>query len=103
MISKDIIEQLAAEELVDANTRHEPKFNSLHEAYAVILEEVEEMKSEMNDLEFDLKAMWHLVMVDSSCKDSLLSIRRDAIHAIQEGLQVLAMADKALKLYETEA
>lgn len=102
MIGKDIIEQLAAEELVDANIKHEPKFNSPHEAYAVILEEFEEMKYEMKVCESYLGSIWDDIKTDdnASTKSFLEYLKKRAVMAVQEGIQVIAMCDKALKLYD---
>ena len=101
MISKDIIESLAAEELVDANTKHEPRFNSPHEAYAVIKEELEEMQFEVNLCEGHFAEMWKSVKTDEDTytKLQLKALKKRAIFAAQEAIQVVAMCDKALKLY----
>jgi hypothetical protein len=102
MVNKDIIEQLAAEELVDANTKHEAKFNSPHEAYAVLLEEVEELKDEVELIDERLHMLWNCVKTDNEtpAKSNLGYIKAYAVRAVQEGLQVVAMCDKALKLYD---
>ena len=104
MISKDIIEQLAAEELVDANTKHDPKFNSPHEAYAVIKEELEEMQLEVELIGDRLNMMWDCVKNDNDTmtERNLEYMKAYAVKAVQEGIQVIAMCDKALKLYENE-
>ena len=102
MIRKDIIEQLAAEELVEANTKHEPKFNSSHEAYAVLKEEVEEMQLEVEMVDERLSMLWQCVKNDNdiASEKNLKYIKAYATRAIQEGIQVIAMCDKALNLYE---
>ena len=102
MINKDIIEQLAAEELMDANTKNEPKFNSTHQAYAVLKEEVEEMQFEVGMVDDRLSMLWQCVKTDNDIafEKNLKYIKAHATKAIQEGIQVIAMCDKALKLYE---
>lgn len=47
MIKTEIIEKLAEIELAEANIKHPPKFASLHEAYAVAKEELEEADEEL--------------------------------------------------------
>lgn len=99
MIDRKIIEELAAEELVDANTKHEPKFNSPHEAYAVLKEEVEEAKCDFEAMESLLNGFWHKVKRDEEGKVTLENMRMWATACTQELIQVIAMCDKALKLY----
>ena len=104
MIDRKIIEELAAEELVDANTKHEPKFNSPHEAYAVLLEELEELKDDVKMIDERMLMLWSCVKTDNAipAENNLNYIKAFAIRAVQEGIQVIAMCDKALKLYENE-
>lgn len=96
MISRRIIEELAAEELVSANTKHDPTFNSQHEAYAVIKEEVEEMLKEINWMQFSLDRIWELTKSDDNCTKLYEKLKESAISAVQEGIQVIAMCDKAM-------
>lgn len=100
MIDKRIIEELAIEELVDANTKHPPTFNSMHEAYAVIKEEVEEMQEDMKYIESNLELLWRSVKADDDGTHSLMRMKKLAITAVQEGIQVIAMCDKALRCTE---
>ncbi len=101
MIDRKIIEELAAEELVDANTKHDPKFNSPHEAYAVIKEELEEMQEDVERCDQLLGLVWRCVKENNDfCAElKLKDMKSFAVFAVQEGLQVIAMCDKALKLY----
>ena len=100
MISRNIIEQLAAEELVDANTKHDPKFNSPHEAYAVLKEELEEAEHEMRQCMERLAVMWVCVKNDDiiQTQKNIAYIKAYATSLVQEGIQVVAMCDKALNL-----
>ena len=101
MISRNIIEELAAEELVDANTKHEPKFNSPHEAYAVLKEELEETEHELNMCMERLGMMWLCVKNDDvvQTEKNLEYIKAYATSLVQEGIQVVAMCDKALGMH----
>ena len=100
MIDRKIIEELAAEELVDANTKHDPTFHSAHEAYAVLKEEVEELIEEVKEVEYNLNVMWNKVKEDRSNKEVLTMMKYYAISAVQEAIQVIAMCDKALNCTE---
>ena len=93
------VEQLARKELARARTIHGKKFNSHHEAYAVILEEFEEAKNELAKLNLDLDGYWLDVRRDIKDSDniSLKAIKRRATNLAAEAIQVVAMADKALE------
>ena len=97
MIDKEKILALAAEELADANTKHPPTFNSMHEAYAVIKEEFEELKNEVDYMEFYLVKLWERVKEDSDTTGFCKMLKNAAISAVQEAIQVIAMCDKALQ------
>lgn len=97
---KEIIEQMAAEELARANQTF-PMFASWHEAYAVLLEEVEEAKDEMTKLEVHADFYWGVVK-SKSATDALReayvkSLRNVAIEGVEELIQVIAMCDKTIK------
>lgn len=100
MIDSEKILALAAEELADANTKHPPTFNSMHEAYAVIKEEVEEMNSDMEYMKHHFEVAWNLVKKDGDCTDCIERTKQFAISAVQEAIQVIAMCDKALNSTE---
>lgn len=91
----DKIPALVEEELKAANVIHS-FFHNQHEGYAVLLEEVEETKLEMCDMEFHLKILWDKVKTDRS-KDAIhyaTQVERHAIRLAAEAIQVAAMARK---------
>ena len=92
-----MVEGLVDAELKRANSIHDPYFNSYHEAYAVILEEVEEAENEIDDLKRLMDAMWEHVKsdYDEAIVSLLPSIEAYAIHAAAEMIQVAAMTRKA--------
>lgn len=94
-----MIEKLINEELQNANKKF-PLFSSWHEAYAVILEEVEEAQEEVAVMsEIELESLWSSIRskmsdeVDRFMKIGI--IRGHAVRAIEELIQVAAMCDKA--------
>lgn len=94
-----MIEKLINEELQSANKKF-PLFSSWHEAYAVILEEVEEAQREMEMLaDAKLPRFWNRVknkhVSPASYAGDMGEIRGYAVRAIEELIQVAAMCDKA--------
>ena len=92
---KDKLPALVAEELVAANLEN-PPFHSTHEGYAVLLEEVEETKDAMNDVEVCLDMLWEYTKKNFPKKahEYAERIEKHAMHLAAEALQVAAMAKK---------
>lgn len=103
----EAVKELVREELARASEQHGPDFHSLHEAYAVLLEEIEETKQEIGNLNFDAQHMWSAVRHDNhvmfkTVADAALA---HAINAASEAIQVAAVAHKTLNTvdrYEKE-
>lgn len=94
-----MIEKLINEELQNANKKF-PLFSSWHEAYAVILEEVEEAEEEVAVMsKIELESLWNNIRSKTSYDtDKFMKIgiiRGHAVRAIEELIQVAAMCDKA--------
>lgn len=87
------IEILIAEELVKANKLH-PPFHSQHEAYAVIQEELEELQEEVAECYKQLEEIWMNVRTDDSIRHQVKMLRKHAVFAAQEAIQVAAMCYK---------
>ena len=58
--TENLTQELINSEYLNAVVNHGEKYNSLHEGYAVLLEEVEEVKSEITQLlnSFDVFWLW---------------------------------------------
>lgn len=95
MTNNKIIHTLIEEELAEANKEH-PLFHSPHEAYGVIKEEVEELHEELVACEGLLQELWGCVREDCGSEFTLKQLKSHAIYAVQEAIQVAAMAQKAL-------
>lgn len=91
------VQELVAFELERANTIHPPKFNSMHEAYAVILEEYEEAKEEFDHMAYPMHCMWFKTK-ENNIEGALIyadGVETRAIMAAAELIQVAAMCRKA--------
>lgn len=99
MTKESKINELIAEELKAMCKKHnQEKFNSEHEAYAVTLEEVEEVTECIDVVKDELPNLWNGVRND--CKDlscNYENMRKYALGAIQELIQVCACCDKAVR------
>lgn len=96
------VEKLVDEELERANEVF-PMFASDHEGWAVIFEEVNELKAEYDAVEDALQDLVENVCFDAPAKDSLISARSIeylALRASCEAIQVAAMAKKFIKSRE---
>lgn len=102
----DVIENMVAEELEVANKSF-PMFASWHEGYAVIKEEVEEAAENMELItEEGMTYLWSSIRMKDVDEDARVAnvegIRKLAVEAIQELIQVAAMCDKSIKSMEKD-
>ena len=91
---KSDVENLVQKELESANKRF-PLFRSDHEGAAVIFEEIEECKTEIENLEIQFETLWSHVKADN--KMSVITSERLKLTAVNlacEAIQVAAMAQK---------
>ena len=90
------INEAVALELASACTTYGPEYHSLHEGYAVLLEEVEEAESDINVIKEYLHTMWEEVKTndDESAKADAIIMARYAVELAKEACQVAAVAKK---------
>ena len=91
------VRELVKVELAAANKRF-PQFHSAHEGYAVIQEEVDELKEDMDRITCRITSLRVRVRFNSSCEELLSRIYDDAINAACEAIQVAAMCKKCLEM-----
>lgn len=94
-VSEKEVQALFDKELKKAN-KENPQFHSAHEGYAVLLEEVEEAKEEMKDLDFYTGCIWNTVKNGGYLRTDLEWTKEFASSLIREAIQVGAMCDKFL-------
>lgn len=91
------VRALVDKELTAANKRF-PQFHSAHEGYAVILEEFDEAKEQLEAAELFLDHMWDNVRHDSPARLSAESLMMFSINAACEAIQVAAMCRKFMEM-----
>lgn len=100
-VKKDII-ALIPKELESANKIF-PLFQSPHEGYAVLLEEMEELKDSRIDAEVNLDNLWENIKLNGDMQSMFVTlncIKLNAIEAACEAIQVAAMCDKFKMSFE---
>ena len=95
-IAKEHVVGLVSMELQHAKENHED-FHSLHEGYAVMLEEVDECRDEFQIIQSHVSDLWQTVKDDNAAgaKMEMDEIEEAAIRLASEAIQVAAMARKA--------
>ena len=88
---------LVGKELAAANERF-PQFHSAHEGYAVIQEEVDELKEDMDRINCRITSLRARVRFNNSCEELASRIFDDAVNAACEAIQVAAMCKKFLEM-----
>ena len=100
--TKELIELAVKIEYENACTYGET-YNSEHEAWAVIKEELEETEYELNETKDYLTMIWNLIKLNKKDKDFCLdNLERHARNMVEEGCQVLACIQKFRKTIENE-
>lgn len=93
---KEGTEQLICDELMHANKSFRA-FASTHEGYAVLLEELEEARAEMIDIEVKMKRLWEMTKGNMSKEDfeqHLENMNETAVKLVEEAVQTAAMIQK---------
>ena len=98
-VTRPIIEHCVDVELEAARREHED-FHSLHEAYAVTLEETDEAEDEFRAMMRFMAELWANVRADNAqyAYETLSNVEKHAINLAAEAVQVAAMARKARRL-----
>ncbi len=94
-VSNEEIQALFDKELKKANENN-PQFHSAHEGYAVLLEEVEEVRKKLDGLDYYTGYIWDAVKNGGCLRTDLEWTKKFASSLIREAIQVGAMCDKFL-------
>lgn len=92
------VEKLTEEELKNSMIKF-PLFNSTHQGYAVIKEEIEEASEELGYVNLELESIWGFIKRNrgENLYNHAQSLRIDAINLAAEAIQVAAMAQKFIE------
>lgn len=93
------VKGLVREELSRATEQHGTDYHSLHEAYAVLKEKVEETQYELENMLNDFAHLWNATKRDSfvMARNTARAVQAHAMHAACEAIQIAAVAQKVLK------
>lgn len=91
------VRALVDKELAAANERF-PQFHSQHEGYAVILEEFDEIKEQLEAAEMYIGYLWDMVKHDSPAKSQVENVMLFSENVACEAIQVAAMCKKFLEM-----
>ena len=97
-----IVEMLICGELRTAKEQHGESFNSLHEAYAVALEELEEASVDFEETKTTFSCFWEDITANDDPTNDLIDAKNYAAEAIKELAHFAAMIDKTLETLEKE-
>jgi hypothetical protein len=93
--TESTINRACVYELAQAVLEHGDKFNSMHEAWAVLKEEVEEAWEEVNYIENNLlDFVWEKVTKGFVPEETINEIQEVAIRGMKELAQVWAVCEK---------
>lgn len=92
--AEKLVEQLIQAEYQNACENWGEKYNSLHEGYAVLLEEVEEVDLAVKNVKIDTELIWALIKNNCLTDSKLDRTISDIKEAIKELAQVGAVVRK---------
>lgn len=88
------IDETVKNEFRRAIKDHGTSFHSYHEGYAVLLEEFQEARDELRAVHACVGAVWKDVKSDGLDASRIDDVKRHAVRAAAELVQVAAMAEK---------
>lgn len=99
-VKNDVI-KLVEKELKAANEKF-PPFNSEHEGYAVLKEEIEEAEEYLNECKTWIESLWADIRQNENCMRNIYNLGSYATAGAIELIQVAAMAQKFMDMPRKE-
>ena len=90
------IKQAEINELEYIKKRHGEQYNTPHEGYAVMAEEIEELFEALEGIRENSSKVWKSVKINILDDTAITLIRSRALAAAEEAIQVAAVCDKFL-------
>ena len=98
----DLINQAVENEYKQICSTYGTKYNSEHEGYAVLKEEVEEVSDELEYINNFMRILWLNVKTNDKLNGSLNGIKERAKFLAQEAFQVAAVCQRFLNTLQGE-
>lgn len=100
-MNKQLIQDLIESELKSVDAKW-PNYHSHHEAFSVIMEEVQELQEEIEKIHVPMKSYWESIRHKSDNdiikSESLKHVREKSYQAVIEAVQVYVTALRAERL-----
>lgn len=92
--TESIVKQACVYELAQAVMEHGDKFNSMHEGWAILKEEMEEVAEEYEKVKSFFDKMWYSIKMEDFDGSLLEFMQLHIIFAMKELAQVWAVCEK---------
>lgn len=89
--TEKLTQELIQAEYKNACEKFGDKYHSLHEGYAVLLEEVEEVEQEKKLLDLNIASIWYRIKQNELNKDDIKQALNHMMYTMQELAQVGAV------------
>lgn len=102
------ITEAIKEELINIKVEHGEYYHSVHEAYSILLEEVEETEEAMKYIKTDMRILWERIknnfgdIENTDSSSNLLMIIANAKQLSEEAVQVAAVAEKFVQTIDVK-
>jgi hypothetical protein len=97
--TKGMIDEVIKAEYTNAKERWGDKYSSLHEGFAVLLEETVECRNELKGMKNNTKTLFRFIMTGVNSQDvnnTIAHLMTNARHLAMEACQVAAVCKKLL-------
>lgn len=94
--TKKLVKQACVFELAQAMEEHGKQFHSMHEGWAVLKEEVEEVEFNFNNVKDQSRMLWNTIKNNNEewSSHTIKEIQENAVLAMMELAQVWAVCEK---------